>query len=75
MIYKYTGKKLRREPKEARYCMRLLNGMYVDSSNPKSSHGRYSNDSLHKLLDNAEFVEDKIYGTVYLERPFDIPPD
>jgi len=70
-ICEYIGKKIRRVPKDARYCIKLRNGMYVDAIDPNSGHGRFSNDSLHKLLDNAEFVED-FANTVFLEATRDI---
>jgi len=71
-ICDYLGKLYRRVPKgDARYCIRLLNGSYIDAIDIKSCHGRFANDACHKLLDNAIFVED-FDNSVYLEASRDI---
>ena len=72
-ICAYNGKKYRRVPKEARYCIRLLpNGMYLlDAIDIKSCHGRFSNDPCHHLLDNSVIVGD-FDNSVILEATRDI---
>mgnify|MGYP000659118848 CR=1 FL=1 len=57
-ICAYNGKKCRRVPKDARYCIKLFNDIYLDAIDIKSCHGRFSNDPCHSLLDNSVFVED-----------------